>query len=459
MKEITGSTANDLYGCLKNVVMEKKIPFDNLVGYSSDTTNVMFGDNHSVYTLLKQDLPYIVCIKCSCHLIHLAASKACLSLPRSVEDTLRNIGAHFSRSPARQEKLKEIQTFFKYDIHKILLPAATRWLSLCQCVDRVLEQLECLIAYFRVESLTDPSRTTENILNILLNPITKLYLEFMSYVLGLLTDFNKLFQSESPLLYKLKYETESLLKTILLNFMKKEFVINAHIFNLNHKNPHYFCTLEDIYLGLAATQTLQDLKQTLPKEEISSFLKNCLSFYIELSTEIKNRFVFTDPIFEIIDILDPLMAQCFKIKSLSSVTSKFPFLKQYIDCQKLDNEWRQHGLMDHKLYNLDPLKSAAEYWNDVMNLKNAAGIKLFSNLEVVIQFLLVLPFSNAPCERIFSDLNNIKTDKRNNMVSSTITALLHTKQGIKESDGVIKFEPSPEMLRINVSRKTKHPET
>lgn len=112
MKEANGATAIDLYNCLKNVILEKRIPLTNLVGYSSDTTNVMFGDNQSVYVLLKANLPYIICVKCSCHLIHLAASKACLTLPRSIEDMLRNVGSHFSRSSARQGKLQEMQDLF-----------------------------------------------------------------------------------------------------------------------------------------------------------------------------------------------------------------------------------------------------------------------------------------------------------------------------------------------------------
>lgn len=448
MKEANGATAIDLYNCLKNVILEKRIPLTNLVGYSSDTTNVMFGDNQSVYVLLKADLPYIICVKCSCHLIHLAASKACLTLPRSIEDMLRNVGSHFSRSSARQGKLREIQEFFKIEIHKILLPANTRWLSLKHCVDRVLEQYDALIAYFHVESLSDHSRTTEEITNVITNPISKLYLEFMSYTLGLLIEFNKLFQSEAPLLYRLKPETESLLKIIYSNFLKRE-CLGQNVFDLNHKNPHLFCKLEHIYLGVGASQTLMESKSTLPEEDVTYFLKNCLNFYIELASQIKNRFVFTDNVFDIIEIVNPLKAQSFNRKSLIDIINKFPFIKEFINCQELDNEWRHHGTMDYIQLQMDPSKSVEEYWHYVLNFKNAAGRPLFPNLKIVIQFLLILPFSNASVERIFSDLNNIKSDKRNKLNTSTVNALLHTKAGIK-ADGLLDFEPTGEMLNINI---------
>ncbi|KAJ8928870.1 hypothetical protein NQ314_018505 [Rhamnusium bicolor] len=187
----------------------------------------MFGEHTSVYALLKAESPNIACIKCSCHLIHLAASKACMVLPRSVEDLIRNVGSHFSRSAGRQERF----------IHRILLPPNTRWLSLKQCVDRILEQHDPLEAYFREQVFRDPSKTTDEILNTFSNKFTKVYLEFMSYTLGLLTEFNTLFQSEAPLLYKLKPKTELLLQTLCANYLKRECISNTKVFELNHTKP------------------------------------------------------------------------------------------------------------------------------------------------------------------------------------------------------------------------------
>lgn len=84
----------------------------------------------------------------------------------------------------------------------------------------------------------------------------------MSYILEILNDFNKLFQSDSPLLHKLKPETTRLLKTVCNNFIDKEVLIKEqkNILNLNHTNPHHFVSLENIYLGVAANETLQEVK-------------------------------------------------------------------------------------------------------------------------------------------------------------------------------------------------------
>lgn len=41
MVEVASGTASGLHSCLKEVLTKKKIPMDNMVGFSSDTTNVM----------------------------------------------------------------------------------------------------------------------------------------------------------------------------------------------------------------------------------------------------------------------------------------------------------------------------------------------------------------------------------------------------------------------------------
>lgn len=414
----------------KKCDFRKKIPIANLVGFSADTCNVMFGNHNSVFALLKRDFPNIVCIKCSCHMIHLAASKACLKLPRSVEDLLRNLGSHFSRSFSRQEKFKEFQVFFQTEIHKILSPAVTRWLSLEACVNRVIEQYEPLTAYLRELVFEDPSRTTEDMLGSMTNKFTKIYYEFMSYSLGLLNEFNTLFQSETPLLHKVKPETERLLRTLSCNFLDISFLKSKNVFQIDHTNPCYFVDLNKIYLGLAATESLQALKTEpdFSQQEYNIFLKSCLAFYLELVSQIKKRFVFDQPIFEIIKVVDPLEAQSFATKSLEHVLKTFPVLNEYIDPQKLDNEWREHALLDYTAFEIDASKPAEEYWQHIFILKNAAGVKIFQSLEVLINFLLVLPFSNVSVERIFSNVFNIKTDHRNKMNSDTLAALLHTKR-------------------------------
>lgn len=449
MFEVSSGTADNLYNSLKECILSKGIPLENLVGFSSDTTNVMVGEYNSVFSHLKKDCPDIALIKCACHQIHLAASKACLKLPAHIEDLLRFISSYFSRSFGRQKSYLEFQEFFQVEIHKFLSPAKTRWLSVKECVDRVLEQYDPLQAYFRLTLYEDPSDTLQSMLNTMDDKFTKLYLEFMAYVLGTLCEFNRMFQAEKPLLHKLKPEVEKLLKDMCSNYMDVDYVKKTPVFQIKLSDSRYFLPLDEVYLGMSATETLSDLKKSpdIAEEDIQSFFKSILKFYIELTTVVKRKFDFRDELYNVMSVVDPEVAQSYKkIKSLHCVLKRFPTLQKFVDMQELDNEWKRHALMDHSQEGLDATMSANIYWPKVFKIKNAIGEKAFPNLYIVMKLLLVLPISNASVERVFSNLKNCKTLHRNRMTTNTLVALIATKEGVRDQNGCVGFEPCRRMM-------------
>lgn len=134
-----------LYAAIKRCFQEKDIPLDNIIGFSSDTCSVMFGETQSVVALMKSEFPHIKFVKCNCHMIHLCVSHACLKLSTSLEDLCRNVFSHFSRSSLRRHDLEDFQKFLDISPHKMLAPGQTRWLSLEACVARLLEQWDALV--------------------------------------------------------------------------------------------------------------------------------------------------------------------------------------------------------------------------------------------------------------------------------------------------------------------------
>ncbi|XP_065584645.1 uncharacterized protein LOC136043679, partial [Artemia franciscana] len=86
MVKCSDGSAEGLTNRIKQVIEENSIPWQNIVGFCADTSNVMFGAKRSASTLMKAMVPHILNVKCSCHLIHLCSSYACLSLPKILED-------------------------------------------------------------------------------------------------------------------------------------------------------------------------------------------------------------------------------------------------------------------------------------------------------------------------------------------------------------------------------------
>lgn len=202
-------------------------------------------------------------------------------------------------------------------------------------------------------------------------------------------------------------------------------------------------------MGIATYESIEAIKcdMNFDKNEITTFFTSCLKFYLKLLSEIRNCFTFEDELFNIISVLESKVAQNYEIKTLFPILQIFSVLKEFVVPQELDNEWRQHALLDHNKLNLPVDLPAEDYWSKIFQLKNAANGEIFKNLKIVITFLLILPFSNASVERLFSDLNNIKTDNRNRLKTDTVVALLATKDGIKSQGGCLKFNPSDKMLK------------
>lgn len=108
--EVAESDADTLVWALTSSFNKNQIPLSNVIGYASDMTNVMFGQHHSVITLLKGIIPHFYTMKCLCHSAHLCASHTCERLPRSIEDLVREIYSHFSHSAKRLAEYKRFPT-------------------------------------------------------------------------------------------------------------------------------------------------------------------------------------------------------------------------------------------------------------------------------------------------------------------------------------------------------------
>lgn len=173
-------------------------------------------------------------------------------------------------------------------------------------------------------------------------------------------------------------------------------------------------------------------------------------FYIELITVVKENINFRDEVYDILPCLDPQVAQSFKRKSLIEVCKRFPIIQQFVNMQHLDNEWKEHALMEHAQEGLDATMPADIYWVKVLTMKTSTGKPAFPNLHTALRLLLVLPFSNASVERIFSTLRNCKTVNRNRLKTDTLVALIATKEGVSAQKGSKNFEPIQKMLEASL---------
>lgn len=450
--ELSDGKADTIYQSVKDCLNEMSIPVENLIGFCADTCNVMFGKHHSVSQLLIKDHPWILPVKCSCHLIHLCASKASLKLPKSLEDLCRNIYSHFNLSSQRIDAFHEFQDFFDVHKHKILKAGNTRWLSMKMCVDRVLEQYEPLKLYFTEAGLQDPTNVHDSVMRSLNNHFTRAYLEFLAFNLGRLTAFNTLFQSSVPLLHLLRREITNLVGGMCSDFMKAEYIRGRAVENIDVGNEEHYVPLDKVYIGLAATSTIQSIARDIGHDypDIMTFYAHCRDFLRECVRQILSRF---DSIgqFDFLSCLSPEVVQNLTLPSLFPLFERLPYLKDEVDVQQADLEWRQLSLNSSISGNVNP----NVFWQSVFQTKNQAGNSLYPQLCKVVSILFSLPYSNAAVERVFSQLKLIKNDHRASLKKESLLGLITTKLAFqrKGKGQATALDPPSCMVRLHSKMK------
>ncbi|XP_064083008.1 uncharacterized protein LOC135199023 [Macrobrachium nipponense] len=248
--DVEDASAEGLFKVLSTFMDSHGIPFENMIGYAADNASVMMGNMGGLKAKLETRVPNLFVLGCICHSLHLCSSAACQKLPSAVEDLCRDIHRYINHSPKRLVKFHEFQDFVRVDSHRILHPCQTRWLSLGPVVDRMVEQWPVLVLFFQSEALESNVKAAGRILDGLNNPIIKLYVYFLSYILPIINKMNKEFQSESVKIHVAYSNICAFYKTVLGNYIKRDVIMRApHAFAINYNNPSNFMVEHDWNFG------------------------------------------------------------------------------------------------------------------------------------------------------------------------------------------------------------------
>ena len=332
------SDAETLFQTILNVFENNNIPLEHIIGYASDTINVMFGEFNSVVSRLKEKLPNIFVMRCICHTAHLCASHACERLPRTAEDLVRDIYNYFCHSAKRQEEFKVVQSFCNVEPHKLLRLCQTRWLSLHSCISRVIEQWEALEEYFKAVANEDKLLSSNKILSLLQNPLWKLYFYFLDFVLPKFTQLNVMFQSSKTSVHCLHVGLVAIYREFLSGYLSEAYWKKTPLKDIDPTSQVNLLPLPKMYMGAMVTLSLakEEYKQ-LRSTDIHHFLKCVQEFFIEAASQIKRRFPIGDPIIEMLQVLDPCVSHS-KFPSLVPLATSFPNLVPQSKLQMLDTE-------------------------------------------------------------------------------------------------------------------------
>lgn len=143
---------------------------------------------------------------------------------------------------------------------------------------------------FQDAVLAENLHSFQIILNNLHDSIYKVNFLFLSYVLEIVNKLNVEFQSEKCKIYLLNDRVSALYKTILRNYLKKQYIDQTGLEKIDVINPRNFLPVEEIYYG-ARVQVILTSGQ-INDIEMHTFRLRCLDFYTELCLQIKKKIFF-----------------------------------------------------------------------------------------------------------------------------------------------------------------------
>ena len=443
LEPVREANAECLFEAINKNFGDSPLNYGNLVGVGSDGANVMMGRRNSVLSRLKDKQPSLIVYHCNCHLAALIANHACSVLPDYLDDITIQTWYYFQKSPKRLRVFENYQDFTESKPHKLLKAGQTRWLSLELCVNRLLEQYEALLSYFR--STDESSTMVQRIVTGLEKPLTKAYLMFLSDSLPIINNFNKVMQKRSPTIHYLYNEISSFVKKMLLRFLIPTSVQSVvNLTALDIKNNSLYLPLSQVFIGEKVKQLFSSEDNDISTAEMNKFKETCRDFWIKGSEYALKKLPLNDVLLKNLQWLTPGMQNYELLEEVLAVGKKLP---QVVPAEKLPA--LQEEFLDYCTYTLPQAfeQDVPKYWYFIESIKDIAHSELsrYPLLSKLAKAVLIIPHGNADIERMFSQLGLNKTKIRNRLGMDTLTSLLTLQINIEESCS--NFNPSKELLQ------------
>jgi hypothetical protein len=163
-------------------------------------------------------------------------------------------------------------------------------------------------------------------------------------------------------------------------------------------------------------------------QEKENLKSRCISFLIALANQLKNSLPDNVKILERMSAFS--VTECLKASKLPITDVALYYgKKDAITIAQIELEWENihHVRWEEK-------QDTEKFWIEVINYRDASGQNPFENLVDLAFKILCLPHSNADIERVFSQMNLIKTKLRNKIKLQLLNNILHIRFGLKRLD-------------------------
>lgn len=318
----------------------------------------------------------------------------------------------------------------------------TRWLSIETAVGRIVKQWVELKTLFSIARQKEKCYSAEILYEMYNDNNNLAYLTFLHPILLEIQSVNKSFESNNSDPCKLLSDL-----TLLVRSVAKRFV-----------NPYYqkdpLTTNMDSYVipQMVFNNEFEDLIKNTNKKDQDVLKDRCLQFLKVLLKQFQQRLPKNIHILEKVSMISVKNALQVVKEPLTPLMELFKYEVKNID--KVNHQW-------NNLTNIKWIEhiSTSKFWKEVDDYVDASGNNPFNELCKLSKCLLVLPWSNADVERLFSQMNVVKTKLRNRMGPKLLDSILTIRSGLKRSKVCCADYKIPNEVLNNISNSSYYPQT
>ncbi|CAD6204112.1 GSCOCG00009869001-RA-CDS, partial [Cotesia congregata] len=420
LAELKSCDADGIISALKNTLTEFNLNYKNILGIGTDNASVMTGVNEGVYQKLKREIPGLILIRCVCHSIQLATSKAVEgNMPRNLDYMTSQTYNWFSQSSGRRGDYKTLYKLINdnHEPAKIVQACQTRWLSIHSAVDRILNQWVELKTHFEINR---HEYVAEMLFNMYSDEINLALFLFLCPILKELQRVNKAFEAQNADPCKLFQDLTTLIG----------FVVSKVVLQRTYTDPLTVDVEKYLdpspYLGSGFELKIIELKEkkAITEQQEKELRERCIKFLIKLVHELRSRLPDNIQILQKTNLLACQNVLKVHKESLTPLLEHLNYSSTTISL--IETQWNAIHFTKWTEVN-----DTVQFWTEVKEYKDATGTNPFQELSDFAFSILLLPYSNAEVERVFSAMNLVKTKLRNKMNSEMTNALLTIRAGLK----------------------------
>ena len=403
------------------------------LSFGADNASVMLGHLNGVAAHITKENPDVMVQGCPCHLLHIAAKKGANSLRCATEMTLIDIFHYLENSSKRMKELQGFQRESGVALRKIIKHGPTRWLSLHNCVTRLLEQWEPLTAFFTSEKSSTGTATARlnRICGFFDDPASQLYTLFLRYVLPKFINANLLLQKEEPVIHLMRRRLHEVATDLLVAFVKPSAITKCeNIYTLEHQRRSKQKDREDLQIGEDARSYLEKMRGNgLSNTAITHFYEDVRAFYSSSVAYVFSKMPLQRDALEHAEVLDISLRGKKSFVGIRFWTSTFKCLRPTGGLDELETEFCKYQV-DPEIAEFDREERVDVLWGKIASLKSDTGELKYPLLSSIMKSLCALPHSNADSERVFSLIRKNKTECRASMLREMLNDLTVVKMSL-----------------------------